>query len=142
MNVRIILALLLSGIMVIKPLWANNPAPNSDNIWECTVNDNEDHEWVAKSSYERVAINKAFEACKKESRVPTSCKPSKASCDDAANSSNNGIGWQCTALDQHAKLWFSKIHRNKDNAALDAKAYCKEHSSAPDSCYINLFTIY
>jgi hypothetical protein len=140
MKIRIILALLLSVIMIAPPLWANNSTPNSDNIWQCTVNDSEDKEWVAKSAYERVAISKAFEACKKESRVPTSCKPAKESCDDSMNNENESKGWQCSALDQKAKSWFSKIHGSKENAALDAKANCEEHSSAPDSCYINLFT--
>ena len=59
---------------------------------------------------------------------------------DDISSINNHVIWRCTALDQMAQSWVGHISANRDDAALDAEAYCQEHSSVPDSCYIDLLT--
>jgi hypothetical protein len=48
--------------------------------------------------------------------------------------------WQCTALDQTGEPWQSNFYSQRLDAALGAKAFCKEKSSVPDTCYINLVT--
>lgn len=121
-------------IFISSPIWA------AADYWQCAAHDDEKKQWLAISAYQRVATHKAFEACKKESRIPASCKTTNESCEPPENVDNNKQGWQCTALDLAAKAWASKVHSSKDDAALDAKAYCQEHSSTPDSCYINLLT--
>ena len=140
---RVLSTLLVCFMLCSNTLWAN------EDYWQCSAHDNQEKEWSAKSSYERVASNKAFEACKKESQVPNSCKPILESCAFSGERVDNeallypqheGSGWQCTALDQNARAWVGKVHTNQDSAALDAKAYCQQHSSSPDSCYINLLT--
>ena len=134
MNRRIDLTLLVLLMLILKPAWSD------DNLWQCAVHDNKHKQWEARSAYERVATSKALEACKKESPVPASCTPTKESCDYYAQEKTSSSHWKCTALDHTAKLWVGNLSSNKDDAALNAKAYCQEHSSLPDTCYINLLT--
>lgn len=109
--------------------------------YECSASDSTEKQWVAASPYKRLAINKAYDACKKESTVPSTCKTSREACEDF-----NDLGvslepqWQCTALDILAKPWVSNSYPKRDDAAIAAKAYCQERSADPDSCYINLLT--
>lgn len=153
MNNRIVATLFFSLIFITGSLWGNNTMAEN-NYWQCTAYDSEEKQWIVKNAYERVAINKAFEACKKESRAPASCKATNESCDYFANGTNSNrpkvsvnmnrtfsdAMWQCTALDQMAKPWVGNPSSNKDDAALGAKAYCQQHSTVPDTCYINLLT--
>ena len=127
-------------IFVVSPTWADNPDKNNSSYWQCSVHDSEAKEWSFKSTYERVATNKAFEACKKQSNLPLTCKAAKESCDYFSDGINTRPLWQCTALDQKAKPWVSDVYMNKDDAAIGAKAYCREKSVSPDTCYIHLVT--
>lgn len=126
-------------LCIVNPLWANNPT-DTTNYWQCVAQDKEGKQWVAKGSYARVASNKAFEACKKTSRVPSSCKAAQDTCDHYDDGMIKNPGWQCTALDRMAKPWSGRTYSSQDEAALAAKKYCQEHSSVPDTCYINLLT--
>ena len=110
------------------------------NYWQCTASDHNDKQWVARSEYERGATNKAFEGCKKESSLPTSCKVAKENCEEIVKGVSTRPMWQCTALDQMARPWRSSFYPQRDDAALGAKAYCQHNSKVPDSCYINLLT--
>ncbi|WP_133127790.1 hypothetical protein [Legionella nagasakiensis] len=111
-----------------------------DSYWQCSAYDQENNQWIAKSPYERTAINKAYDACKKQSRAPKTCKTAKESCDAIVKGRNIRPMWRCTALDSMAKAWMSDIYRHRDDAALGAKAYCQQRSTVPASCYINLLT--
>lgn len=113
---------------------------DENNYWQCSSHDSEDNQWIAKSQYERTAVNKAFEACKKSSRNPSSCQTAKEMCMSIINGVNTQAMWQCTALDQMAKHWASDIYVHRDDAALGAKAHCEQRSAMPMSCYINLMT--
>ena len=112
--------------------------------WHCTAKDDNDKEWNADHTYERTAQNLALEACKKESPTPGSCKAPEDSCDyfgkEHLYGKKSKYLWRCTAMDEKAKFWRGKPSHHKDEAALDAKALCQEHSARPDSCYVNLFT--
>lgn len=139
---QLIISILLC-LCILKPVWADD-----NNYWQCVAHDSEKKQWMVKNVYEQVASNKAFEACKKESRAPVSCKAPKASCDhfsdgtDSAKqqaTSSNAM-WQCTALDQKATTWPGSTYSNRDEAALGAKANCRKHSSLPDTCYVNFLT--
>jgi hypothetical protein len=110
------------------------------NFWSCTAYDAENKEWNGKSGYELAAINKAYEACRKQSKIPTSCKTAKESCEVFMNGVSTRPMWRCTALDQMAKTWPSNVYTHRDDAAIAAKAYCEQGSSFPDTCYINLMT--
>lgn len=48
--------------------------------------------------------------------------------------------WRCTAIDITAQPWESNFYSNRDDAALAAQAYCKENSTLPATCYINMVT--
>lgn len=130
------------GLMLIvsTPTWAVSIDETSSSYWQCSVFDQEEKEWSVKSAYEKVATNKAFDACKKQSTHPLTCKAAKESCDYFSHGLSTRPMWQCTALDEKAKPWVSNVYLNKDDAALGAKAYCKEQSSIPDTCYIHLDT--
>ena len=93
-----------------------------------------------KSLYERVSMNKAFDDCKKQSPVPTSCKAVKEGCEYFAHGISTRPMWRCTALDQTAKPWVGNTYSNEDEAALGAKEDCQKHSALPWTCYINLLT--
>lgn len=132
MNNCLILMLYAS---LISTTWAN-----SGSYWQCTTVDNQEKQWVEISTYDRVAMNKAYDACKKQSTNPSSCKTSKANCEYFFNGQSTRPAWQCVALDLMSKPWPSNIHSQRDDAALEAKAYCQQHSGMPESCYINLLT--
>ena len=123
-------------------LWSADLAEPSRNnsYWQCSAVDSDNKHWVAKSQYERTATHKAWDACKKESRVPLSCNMSQANCTAIIQGVSTRAMWQCTALDKTAKPWRGRFYTNPDDAALGAKAFCKKHSSMPDTCYIRLIT--
>jgi hypothetical protein len=108
--------------------------------WKCIARDAANKEWRASSNYERVAINHAFELCKKESTLPSSCKTSKQDCEAFIDGVSTRPLWRCIALDQMGKPWESNLYSQRDDAALAAKAYCQDQSGFPDTCYINLMT--
>ncbi len=136
MNHRIVSTLLC--MLIIGPIWASNE-------WRCVAHDKEKNEWIGKNAYERVAANKAIEACKKQSSTPISCIVAHQSCAYFVEGKNVGTDpmsdsslWQCTSLDQKAIVWKGEPSESRDDAALAAKHYCEEHSAIPDTCYINL----
>lgn len=119
-----------------------SPALYAEGIsyWQCTIQDELRHQWHDANLYERVAMNKALEACKKESPVPMSCKMDKNNCSFYFNGQSTRPLWQCTALDHDAKPWQSSVHPSREEAALSAKEDCQSQSSLPETCYINLIT--
>lgn len=116
-------------------LWAG-----TSKSWQCTATDAQSKQWIIRNHYERQATNEAYALCKKESQVPQTCTVAHEACEAFVNGVSTQIVWKCTALDRFAKPWISIAYRNRDDAAIAAKAYCEEQSQAPDSCYINLLT--
>jgi hypothetical protein len=112
----------------------------SPDHWKCSVTDMANKTWTVDHQYQRSAINMALDACKKQSTTPGSCKAAKEACELFINGKSNRASWQCTALDQAAKPWVSNTYSQRADAAIAAKDYCKENSSAPGSCYVNLVT--
>lgn len=113
---------------------------NGSGNWQCTARDGANKEWVKSSNYERIAINLAFEACKKESTLPTTCKTAKEECEAFIDGQSTRPMWRCIALDQMGKAWESNVYTQRDDAAIAAKDYCHDRSGFPDTCYINLMT--
>lgn len=111
-----------------------------DALWQCTTYDDTGKPWVIRSEYSRMAMNKAFDACKKESTIPASCKTSAQDCEVFVNGLSTRPMWRCTALDRSGAPWISNAYQNRDDAALAARAYCKEQSSIPETCYMNTIT--
>lgn len=119
----------------------NNEERDMAPRWTCTAYDKDNKYWSGQSSYEIAATNKALAGCKKESQNPNSCRIDRAQCEPFMHHVTGPRGlWKCTALDQMAKPWASKLLPQRDEAALAAKANCTRHSSMPDTCYINLLT--
>lgn len=110
------------------------------SYWTCTTRDSEKLEWTAKNAYQKVAINLAFSACKKQSKNPMTCKASIHDCEGFIQGVSTKPFWRCTALDEAGMPWKSIYYVQRDDAALAAKAYCKDNSAVPDTCYINLVT--
>lgn len=115
-------------------------AMDSSSYWRCTTHDSANKEWHAGNIYQKMAMNLAFEACKKESQLPASCKTSIQDCEGFNQGMSTRPRWRCTALDAHALPWQSNFYSQRLDAALAAKAYCKNNSSIPETCYINLVT--
>lgn len=114
------------------------PCVSANEQWECRSHDSENLQWVAKNNYQRAATTDAFDACKKQSAYPNSCKTEKDNCELFVDGLTTRPMWQCTALDQLSKVWRSTIYRHRDEAAMAAKSNCHHHSGMPDTCYINL----
>ena len=141
MNKYVIAALLFSGVLTNKLVWAaddDNYREKTD--WQCTAFDKDQVTWIHKSVYQLVAMSKAYDACKKLSRYPASCKIVKEECEVFVQGVTTVPLWRCTALDQMAKPWISQAYRLRDDAAIAARDKCKLSSAMPDSCYINLLT--
>lgn len=118
-------------------LWASHVMEKVD-YWRCAVIDNSTTQWTAQNSYRLTAINRAYDACKKQSQEPGSCKASKEGCEAYVNGFMVSPIWQCTGLDFDANVFQSNVYRKKYDAALAAKAYCRDNSDYPDSCYVRL----
>ena len=129
------LLLMMMMMMMIDPLWANDTA-----YWQCTAYDQDNQQWSSKHEYERMAINQALAACKNESHKPSACTVAHEACEFFVHGVSTRPSWQCTALDKDAKPWASNPYPQRDDAAIAAKAYCKERSASPDSCYVYLLT--
>lgn len=108
--------------------------------WQCIAKDANHKQWTINSNYQRNAINHALEACKKESTLPTTCQALDNDCDSLLNGLSTKPLWRCISLDQTATPWTGKLSSNKDDAALSAKSSCKEQSTLPGTCYINMLT--
>lgn len=132
--------LVMSFLGVLMPNLVSSASALDGNYWQCTTEDKTLKQWTAKSVYQKVAINISFDACKKQSVVPLSCKAAKASCEGYIQGVNTSPMWKCTALDRTAIPWQSNFYSHRLDAALAAKAFCKENSSVPDTCHINLVT--
>lgn len=116
------------------------PNDEKGSYWKCVTYDKANKAWTAQSSYRKVAINVAFAACKKESQLPATCKTSISNCEGFINGVSTRPMWRCTAIDITAQPWESNFYSNRDDAALAAQAYCKENSTLPATCYINMVT--
>lgn len=110
------------------------------SYWRCTTLDSVSKEWTSTNTYQKLALNLAFAQCKKESTVPSSCKTSAADCEGFNMGRSTRTMWRCTALDQPAQAWRSIYYAHRDDAALAAKAFCRQESSVPDTCSINMIT--
>lgn len=110
------------------------------DYWQCTAFDQDSTPWVSNHQYERTATNQALAYCKKESPAPNSCKVAHEACEFFHRGVSSRPSWQCAALDQEAKSWESNPYPARDDAAIAAKAYCKERSAYPDSCYVHVLT--
>ncbi|KTD23441.1 Uncharacterised protein [Legionella lansingensis] len=109
-------------------------------FWKCKAHDAENRDWYGHNDYQLTAINRAFEACKRQSRVPATCKTSKQDCEMIVNGMSIRPMWRCVALDEAATPWMSNIYDDADDAAIAAKAYCQENSAIPETCYVYPFT--
>lgn len=131
-------ALLL--FLTLPAIGVSAPSMENNSYWVCTTKDKTDKQWSIQNYYQKVALNMAFAACKKESQSPASCKSSVADCEGFVQGVSTRPMWQCTALDRTAADWRSNFYSQPEDAALAAKAYCKENSTIPDTCYINMVT--
>ncbi len=126
----------LLGFLLTTFIFPNGAFADS---WQCIAHDNTYQEWTVEANYQRGALNNAMGDCKKESTQPSSCVVAKEDCDLLVNGLSVRPLWQCSALDAMALSWKSNIYRKADDAALAAKAYCKENSAYPETCYLYLF---
>lgn len=111
-----------------------------NSYWQCLTQDRTNQSWSAKSIYQKAALNLAFARCKKESQYPETCKTAVSNCEGFNQNLSLKPMWQCTALDKVAVAWQSNFYAHRDDAALGAKEFCKNKSSVPDTCYINMVT--
>ncbi|MGL6028618.1 MAG: hypothetical protein ACRC0B_00585 [Legionella sp.] len=126
------------ALLMLIPL--SSMAMDNTTFWRCSTTDGNNRTWHASNFYQKMALNHAFDACKKESETPLSCKTSLQDCEGFNQGLSTRPRWRCTALDYDALPWQSNAYSQRLDAALAAKAYCKSNSAIPDSCYINLIT--
>lgn len=110
------------------------------SYWQCTIRDSANNEWSSKNIYQKSALNIAYDACKKQSKAPQTCKASMSDCEMFNKEYNTKPVWKCAALDMNAQGWLGHSTSQGDDAALDAKSNCKRNSSIPDTCYTNMVT--
>lgn len=130
----------LTGLIFLVTTGHAAPVLTKNSYWQCITEDKTNKQWTARNAYQKMALNIAYEACKKESPYPLSCKTSQASCDPIVRGRSIKPMWLCTALDSSALPWSSNLYTQRDDAALAAKAYCRENSNIPETCYVNMIT--
>lgn len=116
-----------------------SPTAPSD-YWMCRATDFDQKVFIGDSQYQRTALVQAISQCKKQSRIPSSCKASSENCDGILSGSMKRAVWQCTSLDTLANYWHSTIAKTDIEAALSAKAICQSQSAVPETCYVNMIT--
>lgn len=112
----------------------------AQEYWQCSLSDQDDKRWVVQHKYKRVAVNQLLGLCKQESRFPLACMSAKESCELFVHGISTRPLWTCAALDTKANVWTSKVYMTEYEAAFAAKAICKQNSSIPETCYVNLQT--
>lgn len=127
-------------LLVLSPVSGMSMPLESDSYWQCKTQDKLNNEWLVKNPYQKVALNLAFEACKKESKMPKTCSASKSACEGFVQGISISPLWRCTALDSTAVPWRSNFYTQREDAALAALAYCKQKSTVSETCSINLVT--
>ncbi len=132
------LKILFLCLFIAPQLFAAKVLDEANSYWLCAVYDRTEKNWSARSNYRLTAINKAYEACKKESEQPASCKAAKEHCEAYVGGLPTSPLWQCTALDFYANPYVSIVYKKKYDAALASRAFCEDNSDYPESCYINL----
>lgn len=113
---------------------------DENNYWQCTTNDAANKQWISKSNYKKIALNRSFSDCKKFSQSPMTCTVAQSTCEQFIQGVSIQPMWRCTALDRQAQIWRSALYSQRYDAALAAKAYCRQRSLVPETCYINLVT--
>lgn len=126
--------------VILLLLLCNSLFAAPDSYWQCMSQDKTNKQWFAKNNHKKAAVNLSFAACKKESASPASCKTSLLNCTGFNQGLSISPTWRCMALDRTAKPWQSVLYAQPLDAALGAKAFCKEHSTVPDTCYVNMVT--
>lgn len=130
-------SLLLCMLLLPVTLFSATDTPGT---WQCAVHDTSRLQWTVESPYRLTALNKAMEACRKESQNPGSCHTSNQDCDQIVRGFSTRPEWQCVALDDFANPWHSnRNYRVRDDAALAALDYCKAKSAIPKTCYTYVF---
>ncbi|MFT4058289.1 MAG: hypothetical protein QM652_01935 [Legionella sp.] len=136
-GVRCFLIVLLSyaSLTFAQPL-----VDDGRNFWQCTTHDTTGNKWVARSFYQKIALNFAFANCKKESTVPATCITASGNCEQFIQGVSIKPKWKCTALDFNAIAWEGNSYWQLYDAALAAKNYCRQKSKVPGTCYVNFVT--
>lgn len=111
-----------------------------DDYWQCITIDSTNKQWIAQNYYKKVAQNNSSAQCKQQSLTPASCRTPLSQCERYIHGFNISPMWVCTALDFQAIAWRSNEYTLRDDAALAAKDYCREKSSVPATCYVNMVT--
>ena len=114
--------------------------PENTTYWQCTARDSLSRKWIARSIYEKMAHNLAYATCKKQSTTPASCKATRGNCEQFVMGERIQTMWRCTALDRAAMPWRSDFYSQRYDAAFAARDYCRQKSTVPGTCYINLVT--
>ncbi len=127
-------------LLIFLPFFSFAMPTENEDYWICNAHDNANRVWPIKSHYQKVALNLAFDSCKKQSKSPTSCKTSAEDCEGFHLGLSTKPFWRCTALDLTANHWKSNYYHHKDDAILGAKAYCKTKSKVPETCYVHILT--
>ena len=109
-----------------------------ETTWHCVAEDADNKQWLGINTNQRESLNIAFDSCKKMSKLPATCKTTTSQCDLYVGSLSTNPLWECDAIDQLSMIWKSDVYRHADDAALAAKAFCKDRSALPDTCFINL----
>jgi len=108
--------------------------------WQCASYDEGGRQWLAQSSFQRAAINKAWQACKQDSEDPGSCETAKAHCEMLIHGRVLRSRWMCSSMDQMGQYWRSDTHNTRNDAVLGARLMCQEQSTFPSSCYVRLMS--
>ncbi|WP_242602002.1 hypothetical protein [Legionella yabuuchiae] len=142
MSNHLVVIIIMLSILGANSLFADTTAvmKGQNSYWQCKAYDDQNNQWIAHSPYERVAINKAYDACKSQSKRPESCKTAHEYCETMIKGVTTRPMWRCTALDMHANAWVSDLYTSRNDAALGARAYCEHRSGMPATCYVNLLT--
>ena len=108
---------------------------SANHNWLCVAEDRYHHSWQSTGYHEQIALNRAFDACKKNSHLPFSCSVSQASCTAYDSKLLRTAGFQCVAIDKLATAWVGNTYRTPAKALMAAKRYCQNQSPLPDTCY-------
>lgn len=135
-----LISCLCLGLLIALPSYADTVMRGHNSYWLCKAYDESNKQFMAQNSYQKVALNKAYDKCKSASKSPGTCRTATEYCESYVKGRAQQAFWQCTALDFLAQAWVSDGYNTLDEAAIGARKFCEQQSGLPDACYVNLLT--
>jgi len=128
-TLKIVFALIVMTLAV-----AADAEELTGEYWSCKGMDSSASTYTANAKFERQAITRALENCKKDSKYPISCKATP----DMCQVFNPTTTWRCAAFDNNGGNWHGEYVSSREGAISSAARSCHALSFTPSTCTVHV----